>query len=338
MAKIKASKAKKLPFVEVKDQWSGDVQRVVFTNETRSSVQLNQDGDSYLVAGPGFLIRSGADAVTAGYSSNQIIFEGSGGPSGTSGTSGEDGDNGTSGTSGLTVSGTSGINGTSGTSGLTVSGTSGIDGTSGTSGATISGTSGINGTSGTSGLTVSGTSGINGTSGVNGTSGTSPSGASTATVLGDSGHTYTPVESLSETWEFDGTETDPDDIVNVVGGTPFAIKVNAIGIYKFTIADLELKAVSDTGLGTTKTMTVILKWYWESQEMYNVTNTILQPASGGTPAATSFSGTSIIRTVNNAGERLLLYIWRSPATPGNFTVTEGNSGAPYGTVTIEKLL
>ena len=287
MAKIKASKAKKLPFVEVKDQWSGDVQRVVFTNETRSSVQLNQDGDSYLVAGPGFLIRSGADAVTAGYSSNQIIFEGSGGPSGTSGTSGEDGDN---------------------------------------------------GTSGTSGLTVSGTSGINGTSGVNGTSGTSPSGASTATVLGDSGHTYTPVESLSETWEFDGTETDPDDIVNVVGGTPFAIKVNAIGIYKFTIADLELKAVSDTGLGTTKTMTVILKWYWESQEMYNVTNTILQPASGGTPAATSFSGTSIIRTVNNAGERLLLYIWRSPATPGNFTVTEGNSGAPYGTVTIEKLL
>lgn len=75
MTSIKKSKAKKLPFVEVKKLWSGDIDRVVFTNETRACVQLNQDGASYLVAGTGITIRSGSNATKLGYSTNQVVFE-----------------------------------------------------------------------------------------------------------------------------------------------------------------------------------------------------------------------------------------------------------------------
>ena len=75
MTNISKKKAKTQPFVEVKKKFSNEVQRVVFTNEMRGTINLTSDSKSYMVAGSGITIKSGSDSVSTGFGENQIIFE-----------------------------------------------------------------------------------------------------------------------------------------------------------------------------------------------------------------------------------------------------------------------
>jgi hypothetical protein len=82
MSEISNKKAETQPFVAVKKKFSQKIERVVFTNELRGTINLTSDENSYLVAGTNIDVLSGSDAVSAGYNSNQIVIQSSGGGGG----------------------------------------------------------------------------------------------------------------------------------------------------------------------------------------------------------------------------------------------------------------
>lgn len=75
MSNISKKKAETQPFVEVKKKFSNKIERVVFTNEMRGTINLTSDGKSYLVAGTNISVLSGSDAVSSGYSDNQVVIQ-----------------------------------------------------------------------------------------------------------------------------------------------------------------------------------------------------------------------------------------------------------------------
>lgn len=78
MSNVSKKKAETQPFVEVKKKFSNKIERVVFTNEMRGTINLTSDGKSYLVGRNGVSIKSGSDSVELGYSQNQVVISGGG--------------------------------------------------------------------------------------------------------------------------------------------------------------------------------------------------------------------------------------------------------------------